>query len=244
MIFVLINQSTLTAPEYGGEMTQAFLQQAADTLSAYLNEDLSREYGGGFVVRVGQPDGSDLSSREAPVYIVDSLPNVPGAAAYHDRTDAGQPVIYTTRDEFTSLTDGPGAWTVGAGHELAETVGDPGANRLALRLDGKTAEAFELCDRPQGSCYQKGGMTVPDFLLNAAFAPGAPRPYSFLDVLDTYDAMTPDGYAILYQATQQPDGSMGFAPHAVGIDLARMHPTKLERKRHPSSRTYRRGVRL
>jgi hypothetical protein len=267
--FIVIDESTLTGPEFGGELTQKILADIAKALDAYANEDVAPVYGGGYVVRPGKLEDADGHDTCA-VRIVDGLPNVPGAAALHDRTDTGAAIIWVARDEFSSLTDGPSAMSEGIGHEIVETIVDPGANRWVDRTDG-TEEAMEAADRLQGSRYQKGGIVVPDFLLPSAFAPGSSRPFSKLDALGGIYDTTIDGYvilrsqgAMLQPAAQHDENAPPLPPgtpkleavhvktvaaHGTGVHklLNPMNPyeaAKLARKQHPISRSYARGVRL
>lgn len=234
--FVLLNQTT------HANLTMPVLQQMAAGLDAYVDEDVAPIWGGGYVVRADTTFGAN----ECPVYIVDSLPNVPGAAAYHDRTDQGMPIIYVAFDEFSTFVDGDNAMTEGIGHELAETIGDVGANRWADRTDG-TEEALELCDRLQGARYQKSGVMVPDFLLPAAFAPGSPPPYDFTAVLKGQTDQTPGGYVILrkqgYSVEPTADGHLLKVTRSVYAEgFENVTGKTRERKLHHSSRTFRRGV--
>jgi hypothetical protein len=247
--FIAVNESTLSGPEFGGELTTPILAEICKGLDAYVNEDVAVEYGGGYVVQPGK-----LSDANGPdtcaIRIVDGLPQVPGAAAYHDKTDTGASIIWVARDEFSSLTDGLSAMSEGIGHEIAETVGDESAGLWQDRIDG-TEEARELCDRLQGSRYQKGGIAVPDFLLRTAWRYGASRPFSKRDALSSIYDVTPDGYVILRQQGQMIQQAQRKKIEVHGPGLAallqpadRYAQAKLARKRHPISRTFARGVRL
>lgn len=258
LAFVIVNESITVDTRYGGELTAPILDQIAHALDAYVNEDIAPVLGGGYVVRTGSLD--DVKGfNMCAVRIVNTMPDVPNAAALHDRNADGSAIIYVMRDEFSDFTSGENAMSEGIGHELAETIGDLGANRWADRPDG-SEEALEECDRLQGSRYAKSGITVPDFLLPSAWSPGAPRPYSHLDVLENQYDMTPDGYVILRQqgAIVQPTATknehrlvFGKTILAHGPGLAKLKaPTdrytasKLARKRHPISRTFARGCRI
>lgn len=256
LCFVLINQSTLTDPQYGGPLDAATLQTMADSLAAYLTEDVAPSWGGVYQVRVGAPDASDLASGEVGSYIVDSLAQFPGAAALHDITAQGSPVIYAARNEFQSLigTGDPlvSALSEGIGHELSETVVDPGANQWADRQDG-TEEAKEACDRLQGTGYQKDGIMVPNFLLPPAFNPGAPGPWDFKGVLASQYDVAPYGYVILRNIGVMMNQEKGEATlkrvvrvqgTLVGSATGPHADARRDRKKHPVSRTYQRGIRI
>lgn len=253
LCFVHINQSTVPTPY--GPLTSDILAQLASAFGAFLTEDVAPVWGGTYESRPSPlTDGSDVGPGEAPFYYVDSLDAVPGAAAYHDRLPDGRPVIYLALSQFTDFFQGQMAVSSGGGHEGAETVADVPANRWADRLDG-SEEAFELCDRLQGTDYQKNGVMVPNFLYPEGFDPGASGPYDKQGVLTNVTDQTPGGYVILRQQGAQmqekaseKDGSLviavrlGYTVRAHGFDATKMHILTLERKRHHSSRTVRRGV--
>lgn len=252
--FVHINQSTQATPY--GALTAPILAQLSDAFGAFLIEDVAPVWGGTYESRPSSTtDGSDVGAGEAPVYYVDSLDAVPGAAAYHDRLPDGRPVTYVALSQFTDFFQGDMAVSEGVGHEGAEVVGDPGANRWSDRLDG-TEEAIELCDRLQGSPYQKNGVQMPNFLYPEGFDPGASGPFDKQGILTSVDGMTPGGYVILRQQGAQVAPAMGSDGKKIvavifkltvsvhGLDKSKMHPLALARKQHYSSRTYHRGVRL
>ena len=250
LCFALINQSTVATPY--GAVTTPILQQLADAITAFANEDVAPVWGGNYGSRVS--DGTDLQAGEAPCYFVDNLDAVPGAAAYHDRLPNGCPVIYIALSAYTDFFQGNAAVSEGLGHEVAEVIGDPGANFWSDRADG-TEEALELCDRLQGTPYQKNGVQVPNFLYPSAFDPGAPGPYDKQGVLTNGTDLTPGGYVILRHdgasitSAQSSDGSRVIAAVFKRSVLVQGVPAvlgskMLARKAHHSSRTYRRGARL
>lgn len=250
--FAIVNQSTTTDPAFGGELTQQVLAELADALAAYLNEDVAPTQGFSYIVRAAAPDGSDIVQGEAPFYIGDTIDNAPpGVAAYHMAAQDGTPVGFAARDEYVSLMGDGNPFTMalseGIGHEFDEIIGDVGANQYADRPDG-TEEALELCDRVQGTGYMKGGIAVPNFLLPPAFDPGAPGPWDFKGVLQSQYGVTPQGYVIL-RSIGPVLGVRGVAGRHLrmrveGPGVALFSEQTMARKRHPTSRTYRRGVRL
>lgn len=156
--FILINESTITDPQFGGELTAPILQQIADALDAYANEDLAPVLGGGFLVKTGTLTDA-TGPNTCAVRYVDSLAQVPGAAAYHDRTATGAPIIWVARNEFDSFADGARPLSEGTGHEIAEAAKDPGANLWADRPDG-TEEAEEECLAPETDVLLADGKRV------------------------------------------------------------------------------------
>jgi hypothetical protein len=246
--FVILNQATKD-PSYG-PVTSDLLARMAAGLEAQANEDFAPEFGGSAVVRVGSSP-TDLGAGEIAVHLVDDLSQVaPGAAAYHD-DETGLPVIWCALDEFDSYV-GPSDMPLSAGisHEMLETLGDRGANQWADRPDG-TQEAEEECDRLQRTDYLKatplGSVQVANFLLQSAWIPGAAGPWDYQKRLQNqYDTM-PDGYVILREQGAEAQGAETKATVRVGLgrnaaDLLMMSPKTLLRKRHPASRTYRRGA--
>jgi len=251
MRFALVNESQSVAPGQGGVLTPAILQDIAVAVSWQLNGDVAAEWGGAatYSVRVGQPDGSDVQPTEVAIWIKDALPEAPGAAGYHDRLANGAAVVYIGRDGSDSLTKGANALSVTISHECCEAAGDPPAAFWADRGDGNE-EALELCDRVEDTNYgAPNGVAVSNFLLRAAFDPGAPAPYDKLGVLKERTGMTPGGYVILRTASadehqQTPNGKAAReAGHRVAIQ-GTIRRGKISKKKNPTSRTYKRGVRL
>jgi hypothetical protein len=253
MRFVLVNESTSTSASQGGALAPDVLQDIAVAASWQLNGDVAAEWGGAgtYSLRVGKPDGSDVQPTEIAIWIKDALPDAPGAAGYHDRLDNGAAVVYIGRDGSNTLTQGANALSVTISHECCEAAGDPPANFWADRGDGNE-EALELCDRVEDTSYAApNGVTVSNFLLRAAFDPGAGGPYDKLGVLKDRTAMTPGGYVILRTASsdehQETPGATAAAGRRVAYRVSiqgTIRKVKLAKKKNPSSRTYKRGVRL
>jgi|SRR5215469_1473911 len=232
--FAIVDQSTKD-PGYGASSAPVW-EQMASALTDWLNTDVSSAWGGADIVRYAA-DGV-VNNGEVPCYIVDSDAQVPDAAAYHYRQPNGIPVIYVMLDEFDGWLSGTEPVSSGIGHELAETKCDPGANRWADRVDG-SEEAFEVCDRVQATDYTFDSVAVPNFLLPAAFDPGASGPFDKQGVLVTGTAVTPGGYVILRQQGPQVDGAKACRVTLTGNLKGRA----MAHKKHHSSRAFRRGWR-
>jgi hypothetical protein len=252
MHFVLVNESTVSDSKSGGSLTPDVLQSIAVAVSWQLNGDVAAEWGGagGFGVRLGKNDGSDVAATEVAIWIKNALPDAPGAAGYHDRLPNGASVVYIGRDGSNSLISGSSALSVTISHECCEAAGDAPANFWADRGDGNE-EALELCDRVEDTNYAApNGVAVSNFLLRAAFDPGAPAPYDKLHVLTDRVGMTPGGYVILRTASTDehdatPTGQAQARTRTRGVFIqGRVRPEKISKKKNPSSRTFRRGVRL
>jgi len=249
LAFVIFDQSNSPT------LTAEILSTIAQGLDTWLNEDVAPVWGGGYVVRVASAgeEPNSMGPYDCPAIIRPSLPEAPNAAAYHSRTSAGAPVIYAALDEFSTFTEGDGALSEGLGHEFVETLADIPANVWSDRSDG-TEEARETADRVQGTAYVKADIAVPNFLWPAAFDPGSSGPFDQRGVLRSPTDMTPGGYAILRRQGASVDAAETHAEGlllrlnrqvfvAHGTDL-KMSAATLARKRHPISRSYRRGARF
>ena len=239
--YVLVNESTQTDPALGGELTPAILDLIANACAEQLNGEFSRAWGGGYAVRGDKLES--VHAGEVAVLIQDNLPAAPGAEGYHGRSDVGAETVFISRVGSTSLTQGVDALSVVISHELLEGSADPAANRWADRGNGQE-EALETCDRVQDRWYSSSnGVAVSDFLLQAAFDPGAPRPYSHLDSLayntGATPTMTDGGYALVRSVASDEHQATPGHPKRLGV----VSEAKAARHRHPSSRAYRRGLR-
>lgn len=186
--FLIVDESgSNVAPTTQALITEALLWQ--------LNGDVSREWGGGYSVRWGALTDAQPTDRIA--HLKPSLPDVPDAEAYHSTLPNGAPVSYFSMVDISGLTSGSSCLSVVLSHELIETAVDPGANRYAVKSDGKTLQALEGCDRVQDCSYAApNGVYVSNFLLQSAFDPGAPGPWDKMGALQQGEALTPGGYEI------------------------------------------------
>lgn len=237
MDFVLIDESTpaTATPGYGGALTSAALGIIAGALEVYANRDVATFHGGSYRFRVGL-NSTDILAGEVACAILDSLPAVPGAVAYHDTTGAAVPVVFLARSQCTSVMAGSSSISAALSHEVAETIGDPSCNEWVDDMRGHEW-AHELCDAVQEWGYTINGVAVSDFVLPAFFEPGAGGPYNFGALqggpkLSAPFATAPGGYQI-----QRTSG--GGEVQVTG----QIAPHRLSKKAHWSSRTYRRGWR-
>lgn len=211
----------------GADVTPAILAQIAAACQLQIYQDFSPFWGnpGVTVVEGPAPAAGDPS---VPVYVRASS-DVAGAAGYHD--DQG---IFVFRDGLPGLTSGPFSLSVVISHEIIETLGDPGANRFA-DAGGGVEYAIELCDAVESSCYEVGGVSVSAFLLPSWFDPEGSAPFAFGAAPRKPFTLDPAGYQIVRQVT------------AAATQVSALHaprPERLAAKRHPSSRTSRRGCAL
>lgn len=205
-------------------------------LTVYCNLHVARQWGGEHTVRVS-PDGKDVQSYEVACALVDDLPNAPGAVAYHSVDGSEVPVIYLALNECNAVTSGADSVSSALSHELAETIGDFSVNLWAD--DGQGNEwAHELCDAVQEWTFTIEGITVSDFVLPSFFAPGSLAPWNY--------GATQGGQAVAGPFATAPGGyqvkrsSGGGETQVDGV----IRGARLAKKRHPTSRTYRRGARI
>lgn len=155
--------------------------------------------------RVGAPNGADLSDNEWLMGYWQTS-DQPGAAGYHATDPQGRPYGKIFLDDAQSMSQGSQAASVLASHETCEIRGDSTANLLAIRSDGSTFDAFELCDAVEDTTYTaSNGVEVSNFLLPNAFDPGASGPYDHLGALSDQYGMTPGGYRITGVASIGPN---------------------------------------
>lgn len=235
--FVLVDQSTLTDAAHGGPLTTATIDAIGAAVTKQMNAEVAAEWGCTVSFRTGAADASDVKPSDIACLIKDSLPDAPGAAAYHDRLPNGAPVAYFAREDYTSHTKGSESLSVDISHECIETIGDPGANRWADVADGESEKALELCDQVQNVIYEVDGIAVSDFLLQSAFDPGASGSFDHLGKLTSQDDYS-NGYMIVRVVDQQASDDMPSRR----ANVAGTVPAS-QKKRHPTSRTSRRCAR-
>lgn len=149
-----------------------------------------------------------LDAQGFQIRLVDTLPEAPGALAYHD-VDANGPFI---RIGMKTIFDNGGDWYAGSlsipsviSHETSELVGDPAANLWANDALG-VSWARELCDATESDVYTvtaKDGtsMTLSNFVYPAYFNPFASGvPLDHMHVLTRPFQINKGGYAIRQSA--------------------------------------------
>lgn len=220
--FVLVDDNA------GADVTPEVLAKIATAIQLQIYEDFAPYWGNPGVTVITGPAPTSKADTSIPVYVRSSS-DVPGAAGYHD--DEG---VYVFRDGLPELTSGAFSLSVVVSHEILETLGDPGANRWADTGDG-TEVALELCDAVEANCYDKGGVSVSDFVLPSFFDGGGVAPYSHMG-----KPSKPFTTASAGGADYQIERTGGSDEKQVTADLAG-HP-RAKVKLMSSSRTFRRGV--
>lgn len=250
--FVLIDMTTDATPselrptsEKGFMLMQAWMEQ--------IMGPFTKEWGAQLcTMRYGSE--SDRDPTDIAVHFRDSIPEAPGALAFHQVVN-GVPDIELGCDLFSSWADSgdSSSLSVGGSHELLELLGDPGANRWAdLQDQLNRTRAMETADRVQNTCYPAcNGYPVTNFVNQSFFIPGASGPYDYMGALtDQNPPQSGDklGYEVIGDSPnniQQVTGMHGLTlkPGKRMIYLLGDIPDRKKRRR-PFSRTYRRGVRL
>lgn len=234
MLVALIDETQGATARDGAALTQDILQQIAAAATVQLNRDVAMQYGlpAGAQVRVS--DGTDIQPGEMAFAILATLPNAPGAIADHDVNGAGVPVGFDAITLSDSLI-GPGnSLSVAISHECCETAGDAGCNLWADDFAG-TEWAHELCDAVEDGTYPidvGNGVSVyvSNFVLPAFFVVGSAGPFDQLGTL-TAPFQTKGGYQIKRASGTGETQVTGSVQRA-------------DKRRHPMSRTYRRGARV
>jgi hypothetical protein len=199
------------------------------------------------VCSVGQDDGK----ADATCFLVNDLPDAPGAAAYHDRNPStNKPRLYlaysaTTNGEwFRDPTGGGDSYTGLGYHELFEAMADEPANLFAaMNWNYKgtlyTLLAREVCDPVQGitgTLTLKDGTVVdfPDYVIpNIFFGPGpVGARFDRMGALTSAGSIAPEGYQIAAGISDEQDVFAHVVTGAKGLS-----PRVLARKKAKGSRT-------
>jgi hypothetical protein len=248
--FVLINQAT-DRPD---------LTKFLPTLVAGLTQGVAifTKFRGATASFRAASSSSDRKPGEIACNIRHNQPGDPqGALAWHQVTN-GVPDVELPLDDMSGLTGDSEALDVCLSHEVFETMGDPGANGLVDNGNGKVS-AEEECDRVEDTFFKvPAGINISNFLIAAAWIPGAPGPYDYLCALESQlDAnnnvtMTPGGYDIeatapTDEADVTPQGAQAAARARSEFRARALKPIegkRLKRKSNRYSRASRRGVKF
>lgn len=239
---VIIMEAT-TSPLVA-QVTPAYLARVAAACAAQLANDVRPIWGGPpFGTRVGASP-QDVQVGEMVFSIVDSLPDAPGAIAYHDVAGGDVPVAFLALSTCNSLTD----VSTAISHELCETMGDAACDLWAD--DGAGHEwARELCDAVESNSYAvdledgQPPIMVSDWLLPAFFAPGGVAPFSFMATMPSPTGNAPAGpFQVAAGGYQIQRQSGGGETQVTAADGSRRGAIVAAGKHHWSSRPARRGV--
>jgi hypothetical protein len=168
----------------------AALTVIAEVCQTQLNSDYQAECGGE-IASVRYSDGTDIQADEKRYIFTATLPDAPGASAYHV-PGAAYCAVSTCADLY-----GPQGVSVDASHEVLEDAGNPGCN-MAVD-DGKGQEhERERCDAVETQTYPithptAGAVHVSNFLLDSWQVQGGVGPYSFMAKAGLPGAVDPPG---------------------------------------------------
>lgn len=262
-LFVLLDKSSGSTTTLGEALTPAKLLQAAELLTVYANRDVGAYWGlpGGCIVRAGTSP-TDIQVNEVPINIRATIDEAPGAIAYHTVNGVGIPDIEDGLDLSETIFNPDGALTAWS-HEIVETIVDPGTNEVCTNGAMSQGFAKESADPVEAFSYtittpSGASGNVSDFVLPAYFIPNSAGPYDFMTAKGLHAAsvgpraplMCADAGGGDYQITISeigPETQVTAFKKAYGRVVTAMgHPEfrRLARKRHPSSRAYRRGLRI
>jgi hypothetical protein len=193
--WVLIDDTVGATTTDGSKLSAAVLSRIAEAVTSQVNQEFAAEWGAQVSIRVGAND-KDIQPGEWAYGFLPSLPDAPGASAYHDIKGKGVPFALCAVTTCGSLY-GPNGVSVDASHEILETAGDEGANFFANDNKG-LLHAVEMCDAVEVQTY---GKTVKDgtvvqvsnWLLRAWFIPEAAGPYDYMSMAKLSGAVAPPG---------------------------------------------------
>lgn len=139
------------------------------SVAGALSEQIQHDFAPIWHVRASVVAAPQASPNQWVVHIQEQL-DQPGALGYHTN-EHNQPV------SFVMKTDD---WAITVSHETLEMLADPWGNRMhqGRAPDGTTPDQFELtneaqrvhyllevCDPPEATSYEVGGVKLSDFLL-------------------------------------------------------------------------------
>jgi hypothetical protein len=193
--WVLIDETKGAKTTGGDTLSAGALALFAEAVASQINVEFAAEWGAKAAIRVGA-NAKDIQPGEWAYAFLPSLPDAPGASAYHDINGQGVPfalcAVTTCADLF-----GPNGVSVDVSHEILETAGDQGANLFANDNHG-TLHALEMCDAVEVQTYGKKCkdgtvVQVSNWLLRAWFIPGAVAPYDYMSLAKLGGAVAPKG---------------------------------------------------
>jgi hypothetical protein len=192
--WVLIDSTKGATTKDGSKLSPAVLQHIAEAVQDQVNQEFAAEWGAQATVRAGTEN--DIQPDEWAYGFVPTLPDAPGASAYHDINKKGVPFALCAVTTCDNLL-GPNGVSVDASHEILEAAGDEGANQFANDNKG-LLHALEMCDAVEVQTYSKKckdgtAVQVSNWLLRAWFAPGAAGPYEYMSSAKLAGAVAPPG---------------------------------------------------
>jgi hypothetical protein len=193
--WVLIDDTDGAPAADGSRLSASVLSHIAEAITSQMNQEFAAEWGAQAAIRVGA-NAKDINPGEWAYGFLPSLPDAPGASAYHDINGNGVPFSLCAVTTCGSLY-GPNGVSVDASHEILETAGDEGANLFANDNKG-LLHAVEMCDAVELQTYGKTSkdgtvVQVSNWLLRAWFIPGAAGPHDYMTSAKLPGAVAPPG---------------------------------------------------
>jgi hypothetical protein len=193
--WVLIDETKGATTQDGSKLSPAVLAHIAEAVQNQVNQEFAAEWGSQATLRVGA-NLKDIRPGEWVFGFEASLPNAPGASAFHDILKNGVPFALCAVTTCGSLL-GPTGVGVDVSHEILETAGDEGANQFANDNKG-LLHAEEMCDAVEVQTYGKtcndgAVVQVSNWLLRSWFVPGAAGPYEYMSSAGIPGAVPPLG---------------------------------------------------
>lgn len=193
--WVLLDKTNGATTADGSKLSPPVLAQIAEAVQDQVNKEFAAEWGAQATIRVGA-NPNDIKPGEWAYGFVGSLPDAPGASAYHDINGHGVPFSLCAVTTCANLL-GPNGVSVDVSHEILETAGDEGANLFANDNHG-LLHAVEMCDAVEVQTYRKTcadgtAVQVSNWLLRSWFIPGAPGPYEYMSMAKLPGAVAPPG---------------------------------------------------
>src|SRR5260370_8129346 len=127
--WVLIDSTKGATTQDGSGLSPDVLNHLAEAVQDQVDQEFAAEWGAKATIRVGASE-NDIQPAEWAYGFVPSLPDAPGASAYHDINGKGVPFALCAVTTCGSLL-GPTGVSVDASHEILETAGDQGATQVA-----------------------------------------------------------------------------------------------------------------
>ena len=88
--WVLIDGTKGASTSDGAQLSTAVLARIAEAVSSQVNQEFAAEWGAQAIIRVGA-NANDIQPGEWAYVFLPSLPDAPGASAYHDINGNGVP---------------------------------------------------------------------------------------------------------------------------------------------------------
>jgi hypothetical protein len=234
--WVLIDSTNGATTQDDSKLSPAVLAHIAEAVQDQVNQEFAAEWGAQATLRVGA-NPHDIKPGEWAYGFLASLPDAPGASAYHDINGKGVPFALCAVTTCGSLL-GPTGISVDVSHEILETAGDEGANQFAYDNHG-LLHAVEMCDAVEVQTYGKTCkdgtvVQVSNWLMRSWFSPGASRPYEYMTFAKLPGAVSPPGplqtapgHGGNYQIVSKWGGDkqvFAAANHLIGTRRKGMHP--------------------